>query len=517
MKPSIRHISYRRLGTSEVHHRYLEDDPELAKILGRRPRDAGELLKRAPLNARRLVDPKTLSKALLAYAERHDAPGPVLENAREVAEGKIAMVVTGQQPGLLGGPLYTLHKAATAIRLARDLSAQPGAPKVLPIFWNHTDDHDLDEVNRAFLVNSNQDLQRLRLDLSHSGEAVRNIGVGRAMEHVLGAARDLLPRSEFRDSAFEIFEPRHNDEQFGDSLARLLFSMFGKHGLLVIEPRDLPASAFEVLPRWREMSNIIRERVSSVSEHLGDLGFDVTLDPGTTMMFQMTANRRVSLADVDEVSDPMDLSPGVLLRPMWQDACLPTIGFVVGPGELSYLAVTCPLYKTLGVPKPVLVPRASLTLVEPSMTKLLKRFGWDITDLASGSEVLALSLDDEGEDGVEAGLEEITDHLRTRVSELGEQLRERDPQMLGALQRAGKKAEDELQKVRQKLRNSRQNRQGTGLRQIRRLCNNLRPRSRLQERVLNVLPFLVSHGVDIADHLIEAADPFATNHGVLDL
>jgi len=517
VKPNIRHISYRRLGTSEVHHRYLEEDGDLAEILGRRPRDAGELLRRAPVNAPRLVDPADLSSALVAYAQRHDAPGPVLENARAVAGGEVSMVVTGQQPGLFGGPLYTLHKAATAVRLARELSAQPGAPKVVPIFWNHSDDHDLDEVNRAFLVNSNQDLQRFRLDLSHTGEAIRNIGIGRSMDHILGAARDLLPQSEFFDDAFEIFEPKQRDEQFGDSLARLLFRMFGKHGLLVIEPRDLPAVAFEVLPRWREMGTAIQERVTSTSEHLSDLGFDVTLDPATTLMFQITVDRRVALADVDEVTDCRDLSPGVLLRPMWQDACLPTIGFVVGPGELSYLAVTAPLYKTLGVPKPVLVPRSSLTLVEPSLMKLLDRFGWDIPDLVAGADVLALSLEDEGEDRVDAGLDELIGHLKHSTSELAVQVRERDPQMVSSLQRAGKKAEDELAKVRKRLSNSRKNRQGTGLRQIRRLCSNLRPRSRLQERVLNVLPFLVSHGTGLADNLVDAADPFAVNHGVLEL
>lgn len=518
MNPSLRHLSFRRIGTSEVHLRYLEDDPDLRALLGGRPRDAKDLLEHGPLEAKRLLAPGELGRALEDYATRHGAPPPVIENARRLGRGEAYVVVTGQQPGLFGGPLYTVHKAATAVRLARELSSRPGAPKVVPVFWNHTDDHDLDEVNRAFFVNQNLDLQRVRLEIPHGGEAIRDVAVGRAMERALAAAGDLLPRSEFRDAALDVFRPRHADETLGDQLARLLFSMFGAHGLVVIEPRDLPASAFELLPRWFARADEIRGRVRSVSEHLSDLGFDVTLDPGTTLMFRSRPGRqRQSLADGEEFGGAGDLSPGVLLRPLWQDAVLPTIGFVVGPGELGYLAIVAALYKTLGVPRPAFVPRASLTLLERSMVKHLERFGWDVPELADGPEVLARVLEDDGESPAERELQQTVDEVRRRLGAVGDLLRSGDQQMVGPLERSRGKVVDELDKLLQKVRNSRQNRQGTGLRQIRRLCANLRPRGRMQERVLNVLPFLVAHGFELADQLIEAADPFCVQHGVLEL
>ena len=95
-----------------------------------------------------------------------------------------------------------------------------------------------------------------------------------------------------------------------------------------------------------------------------DLGVDITLDPAATMMFAMNANRREPLADGEDYGEARNLSPGVLLRPLWQDACLPTIGFVVGPGELSYLSAVAPLYRLLGVPQPVFVPRWRLVCAE---------------------------------------------------------------------------------------------------------------------------------------------------------
>lgn len=516
-EPTLRHLPFRRLGVADVHLRYLEEDRDLEPFLGVRPRNAQDLLRLAPDGAKRLVAPEELADVLLAYAERHDAPQASREAARQIRSGDALVVVTGQQPGLLGGPLYTIHKAATAVRLARELSAITDKP-VYPLFWNHTDDHDLDEVNGTWLVNGNQDLQRVRLDLDHNGMAIRHVPIGHIAEQALAAAGDLLPQSEFREWALAPFQPKHPDETFGDQLARLLFHLFGSFGMLVLEPRDLPPSAFDVLGRWRGRLEEIRNSVRTSTEHLGDLGLDMTMDPGATLMFQFQAGRRVALADEDPVGDVKDLSPGAILRPLWQDACLPSVAFVVGPGELSYLSVVGPLYRQLGVPSPVLVPRASLTLVEPSQKKQLKRFGLDIPDLAAGIETLSERIrEDDDQNAAERQIDLVGETLRDGLTEVIGILDQGDKQMVGPAERTRAKMLDELRKLGQKVRNSRQNREGTGARQIRRLCNNLRPRSRLQERILPPVPYMVAHGEDLAGWLVDAADPFGIDHGVLEL
>src|SRR5690606_33413635 len=245
------------------------------------------------------------------------------------------------------------------------------------------------------------------------------------------AAGDLLPGSEFREAVLDLFRPRSPEEGFGASFARLLFAMFGEDGLCVIEPRDLPASAFRVLPDWFARADEIRGRVRSSSEHLSDLGFDVTLDPGTTLMFTSAGGRRQALADGEGFGAAADLSPGVLLRPLWQDAVLPTLGFVVGPGELAYLAVVTGLYKLLGVPRPVFVPRASLTLVERSLVKQLDRFGGHLPDLAAGPAVLAKAVEVDGESPPEAALRAAIEELQGRLSGIGGEMRSVDATMLG--------------------------------------------------------------------------------------
>lgn len=518
MTSTLRHISFRRLGTSEVHQRFLDDDRDLGVFLGMRARSVQELLRRAPTGAGRLLSREALVKSLRAYAERHHAPPEVLANAEALLDPTVHVVVTGQQPGLLGGPLFSFHKVATAIRLCREINAEPNGPRVVPIFWNHSDDHDLDEANRLFLVNQQHEVQRFRLELTRTNEPLRTIGAGREMEKLLAEIDPLLPQSEHRAWLQALCKPRHPDETIGDQMARILFAAFGRYGLCIIEPRDLPAEAFDPLTRWWTKANEVREKVKQTCDDLGDVGVDVTLDPATTMMFELAGGQREPLADGEAFGRAQDLSPGVLLRPLWQDACLPTLAFIVGPGELAYLCAVAPLYRLLGVPVPVFVPRASLTLVEPSMQRLLTRFSLDLPDLDQPPEKLGeklLTATDGGD--IEDALDDVQSKLRTALDAIGPKLSAIDSSMLTALDRARSKSLEEIDRLLQKVRNARQNREGTGIKQLRRLCNMLRPRNRIQERVLGPMQFLNTYGPRLGDVLVDAADPFRIEHGVLEL
>jgi uncharacterized protein YllA (UPF0747 family) len=285
----------------------------------------------------------------------------------------------------------------------------------------------------------------------------------------------------------------------------------------VIEPRDLPVEAFAPLERWWGQAGAIRDVVRQTCDEIGDLGMDVTMDPAATMMFEVVGDHRQPLADGEKFGRAADLSPGALLRPLWQDACLPTAAFVVGPGELAYLAVVAPLYRTLGVPQPPFVPRASLTLVEPSLQRLLTKFGWDLPDLDEPVEKLAERLGADQSGGIETEVDDLAGHLAAGLDQLEQRVLNLDASLGAALGRARSKTSEELQKLAQKLRAVRENREGTGLRQIRRLAASLRPRGRLQERVLGPLTFLAAHGKDLADTLVAAAEPFMIEHGVLEL
>ena len=147
------------------------------------------------------------------------------------------------------------------------------------------------------------------------------------------------------------------------------------------------------------------------------------------------------------------------------------------------------------------------------------RFSLDLTDLDQSPEQLAEKLlQADGDEGhIEDKVENVKIRLRSDLDSIERVLKTIDASMVSALDRARTKTTEELDRLQTKVRNARQNREGTGIKQLRRMCNLLRPRSRVQERVFGPISYLNSFGPRLADELIEAANPFATEHGVLEL
>src|SRR5258705_13387259 len=92
-----------------------------------------------PAGKPRRVHPDVLASVL---------PGPGRER---LAAGDGPAVTTRQQPALLTGPLYTVHKALSAIALAQRLERERGGTAV-PLVWAAGDDHDFAGANHATVL-----------------------------------------------------------------------------------------------------------------------------------------------------------------------------------------------------------------------------------------------------------------------------------------------------------------------------------------------------------------------------
>ena len=173
----------------------------------------------------------------------------MLESARRLADPSAALVLAGQQPGLLGGPLYNACKAVHVVRLARALEEHWQTP-VVPAFWNHADDHDVAEVHHLWVQNQNLDLRKIGVAGMSSGRTP--LGRIRFAEerHHLRAIEELLRQDigdgPERDAALELFLPREG-ETFASSFTRVLLGLFGHMGLLVIEPEWIRESLSRAL------------------------------------------------------------------------------------------------------------------------------------------------------------------------------------------------------------------------------------------------------------------------------
>jgi len=342
--------------------------------------------------------------------------GPVvLENLARLRSGARA-VVTGQQVGLLGGPLLVLLKAATSIARAKQASEATGVHHV-PIFWCATEDHDLEEADQVTLLEKLQG-ETLRLPIERgSAVPVGSVTLGPEIETVLERASELLGYMPVCDLLRECYRP---EETFGRAFARLLTRLFADEGLIVMDAagREFHALGSAAIRGAIEQASALEAALMVRSAELEAGGYhaQVLVKPGSSLLFYIgedggrvplrrtgegtwkagagNAARQFSTTELLALADaePERLSPNALLRPVFQDTILPTTAYVGGPAEVAYFAQCAVVYQILlGRVTPIL-PRFSATILEPSIADLMATHEVGLLDAMQSSEELAQKL-----------------------------------------------------------------------------------------------------------------------------
>lgn len=540
MENRVRHLPIDLLPLGPLLRESLSQRPAPASFGGRcvparpdqiPPRPAVEdpaLLERADL-AERLAEQ-------LAPLQPHAAVELALE---DLARPDSLAVVAGQQPGFMGGPLSTLHKALHAVALAAELRRAWKRP-VVALFWVHGDDHDLAEVRAQTVLNRHLDLAKVGL----SGMGTGRQAIGRLElddeRHGLGAVREhlrhLLAESEWRDPALDLFLPRPG-ETLASRQVRALTGLLGHTGLICLEPEWLRPELSRALARlvecepWKHLdaglarlraaglrSELEPERTAWVYtfddkgrvalRHDGEGGYRRDDEPGSRKPHELAA------ALVDR---PADFTAGALLRPLTQDLCLPTVATVGGPGELAYQAPLTELYRAANVHAPAFVPRQTVSLVSPATRTALRRLDATLADVIAARGEFAPPASSVARPAVLAELRAAAAAHAAALRKLRDPLAEVDRGLAIQLRRVATQTEDLVDKLARKAERVAQNRSGKARRHYRRLNNVLYPNGAPQERVLGTLAYLCAFGTEWIDDLLAAIDPFPTEHLVLDL
>lgn len=318
------------------------------------------------------------------HAAQHEA-------CAALCDSDAVAVVTGQQTGLWGGPLYTLHKAACAIRVAQQLQQETGR-RVVPVFWLQTEDHDDDEIARAHLIDAEADHSVVAMNHTAPGQrlAVAHLSLGDEPfidEQELSSLLQGLPFAhEAARAALRHYRP---GVRVADAFAGLLSEWFGVHGLLLFEARDpLVAPAAARLHSWAiEQSPAINAALAERAQALDDAGYGTQVNVRTDCALSFwhkdgAAGPRFRLQcgsddtpwslagdaatfTADELlqqlrEDPLRASSSALLRPIIQDSLLPVAAWIGGPAEIHYAAQMEPLYALAGVRRPMIIPRTTM-------------------------------------------------------------------------------------------------------------------------------------------------------------
>ncbi|MGA2329733.1 MAG: bacillithiol biosynthesis cysteine-adding enzyme BshC [Bryobacteraceae bacterium] len=470
-----------------------------------------------PAAARRIEYPIERRAALVAVLREQNGASPALD---ALAQPDAVAVVTGQQVGLFSGPCYAIHKALTAIQLARRLS-EVGL-RAVPIFWLATEDHDFAEVNHCWVFDAAH--RPVRLEIPGANPERRPVGEMLVENLPVDGLRQALRDSPFGEEIVAAVEDAYAPgATFGSAFARLLRKLLP--GLLCLDPLDpaLHRLAAPLLGQAVEAAPRLAARLAERSRQLTAAGYhtQVHLEEHTSLVFLLENGRRLALDRRDAgysalSSRAEQLSPNALLRPVMQDYLLPTVAYIGGPGEIAYLAQSQVVYEELRRPMPVAVQRQSATLLDARSGKLIQRHGLALPDFFQGEELLreriARTL---VPPELAATIEDTKSKSARALDLLAASLGGFDPTLAAALATSRRKIAWQLSKIERKVAREALRRDQRAAGDAAWLNGLIYPEKRLQERFYSILPFLARHGLGLIERLSGELTPGCRDHRVI--
>jgi bacillithiol biosynthesis cysteine-adding enzyme BshC len=460
------------------------------------------------------------------------------DNIRRFRAGALT-AVTGQQVGLFGGPLFSLFKALTAVKIAEE--SRKAGTDCIPVFWLATQDHDVAEVNHIELPGQDAALETI----SVLSQAVESAPVGRiffgekiapAVEHtarLLGdcEAADWL-RAAYKDG-----------ESFGSAFAKLFAQVFAKWGVVLMDASDpeMTAIAAPVFQSAVERSAEIEKALVQRGEELEAAGYhqQVKVVANSTLLFAihngarlpvhraagsssefLIGEERISSADLLRriASACEDFSANVLLRPVVQDYLLPTVAYTGGAAEVAYFAQGRAVYELLAERATPIIPRFSATLIEPRIQALLERYGLPFRGLFSGPTAVREQLAAHVlPDDFQKAFDRANQAVQSSMASVREAVVRIDKTLADSAKNAEEKMGYQLEQLRARAARAELRQSEVLGRHAELLSNALYPHKTLQEREIGAIYFLGRHGTQLLDDIYSCMRAECQDHQLISL
>lgn len=474
-------------------------------------------------------------------AERRQAVAAILERQnRELGAGEKTFanllrlrdgapaVVTGQQVGLFGGPLFCVLKALTAVITAEKAGA-------VPVFWMATEDHDLEEVNAVNLP-AGDHLQKFTVNVPHKEGAP--VGKIQFADEVTAAVRQveaIFGKSEISELLAASYR---KGENFGSAFGKLYTKVFSDLGVIFLEPLDpqlhhIAQPVFRAaLEKSEEINHALLERSKQLEA--ADYHAQVKVTQSHTLCFYLedgvrtpvkyhdkdffVGERKLSAVELLNEAErcPDKFSANVLLRPVMQDYLLPTLCYIGGPAEVAYFAQIEVVYRKLAGRLTPILPRIFATLIEPRQSKLLERYKMSLTDLFDGPEKTRELVGSRAlPDSILKSFDQAAEHLEQALALIQEPLEKLDRTLMDAAENAGSKMRYQLQTIRDKAARAETRKNSEVLRHADELITALYPNKEWQEREIGSIYFLLKYGQSIVDQLKSAVRIGCAEHQIV--
>ncbi|MBD0369228.1 MAG: bacillithiol biosynthesis cysteine-adding enzyme BshC [Pyrinomonadaceae bacterium] len=523
---------------------YLRGVPELLRFYPSAVGFHQDVSGRAPeVLAAHKTSRAALCDALEALNRNWGAGDETIKSIARLREEDAVAVVTGQQAGLFTGPLYTVYKALSAVKLAECLADR--GTKAVPVFWIATEDHDFEEVATAEFIGCDCRLSEVTVSshMHKEGTPVGSVRLDESINETVERLMTVLPETEFTPELRNILiDSWATGRGYGEAFARMMTHLMKNYGLVFLDPQDAKLKELAA-PLYAEAARRAPEIASAVetrSRELVEAGYHAqvvaTADSFPLFLHTEDGSRHAvtrtergtykaketeseySLEELAEMaqSEPSRFSPNVTLRAVVQDYLLPTVVYMGGAAEIAYFAQTTEVYRVLNRPQTPILPRASMTIVEHRTARSLERYNLSLSDFFAGLEsVLARVVEEHL--GTEAAqtFDEAEGAVERELDKLKEQLQRVDPTLADALETGRRKIEYQLTGLRTRFHRAQMNRDRAAHRQLERAAAQLYPHKTLQERHINITSLLARHGRYCINWIYDAINLGSHDHQVV--
>jgi bacillithiol biosynthesis cysteine-adding enzyme BshC len=471
---------------------------------------------------------RELAAVLRAQQQRRGAPPAALAAAERLSDPRTVAVLTGQQAGLFGGPLFTILKALTALKLAEQVTRDHGAPAVA-VFWIEAEDHDWDEVRSCTVFDGEMATRTVSLP-PRTGDPlpVAAVPLDSHIADVLTELEQILPSTEFRASLIADLRATYaTGVGMAEAFGRWLDRVLGDRGLVVYDASD-PATKPFVADLFRRELSSPGQTAKLAAQAGADLvarGFHTQVHTpedsvdGVALFRIDTHGRRpiqarnggfvvndqsvapAALAQ-EAVERPAAFSPSVLLRPIVQDTIFPTVCYVAGPNELAYLGQLRGIYARFGVPMPLMYSRATATLVDSSAARFLAKNDVPFESLhaqddSALNELLKMHIPADVDQALGDAVRVVDEQMERVIRTLPAL----DPTLEGAARTTLTRMQKDLETLQGKTIQAAKRRNDTLRRQFLRTRALTFPNGHAQERTISFISFLNQYGSSLVERL----------------
>lgn len=479
---------------------------------------------------------------LLKFNKKFDVSDKTILNIKRMLDPQSVVVIGGQQAGLLTGPLYSIHKIISIIKLAKEQEKLLNVP-VLPVFWVAGEDHDFAEINHTYVLRDGR-VEKLAIKQKHfikSPASQLPIDKKNAEEWIKEIVSTFGETNYTNDIVNHLYDDLRKSHTYVDFFIHLVFRLFKEHGLIIVDSGDAG---------FRKMGSTFTEMIIRNNSELGEkvlcgqltlkeLGYGQPIEinehnahlfliqNGERILLERSTSKFVgknnecqfdnsALLELNRLQ-PELFSNNVATRPLMQEYMFPTLAFISGPGEIAYWAVLKKAFHLFGFKVPPVIPRLMISIIDRKTEKYMKELGLDV------AEVVRNGCQNEKEDWLKKQqpfpIDQMTEETITNMmnahrpfKELASQV---DPHLEDLARKNAQIIQSQIYYLKQKMEKKIRFKHKIELDKFDHINYLLKPLNAPQERIWNIFYYINLYGYQIIDEMLNLNYQWNNQHKVI--